>query len=85
MKQERTYRTFTHRDAVFRICCSHLDAVTAEIVRQRQAIATFEAQVASLIAQDLAGQRFYGSEDGRTWREIEPPSEKSGVSAPTTW
>ena len=36
MKQERTYRTFTHREAVFRICCSHLDAVTAEIVRQRQ-------------------------------------------------
>jgi hypothetical protein len=36
VKQERTYRTFTHRDAVFRICCSHLDAVTAEIVRQRQ-------------------------------------------------
>ena len=36
MKQERTYRTFTHREAVFRICCSHVDAVTAEIVRQRQ-------------------------------------------------
>ena len=31
--------------------------------------------VASMIAQDFAGQRFYGSEDGRTWQEIEPPSE----------
>ncbi|NIS83282.1 MAG: UPF0280 family protein [Anaerolineales bacterium] len=36
MSQERTYRTFTHRDAVFRICCNRFDAVTAEIVRQRQ-------------------------------------------------
>ena len=33
--------------------------------------------VASVVARDLAGQRFYGSEDGRTWREIEPPSETS--------
>ena len=31
--------------------------------------------VASMVAQDLAGQRFYGSEDGRTWEEIEPPSD----------
>ncbi len=31
--------------------------------------------VASMIAQDFAGQRFYTSEDGRTWQEIEPPSE----------
>ncbi len=31
--------------------------------------------VASMVAQDLAGQRFYSSEDGRTWQEIEPPSD----------
>jgi len=33
---KRTYRDFTHREAVFRICCSQFDAVTAEIVRQRR-------------------------------------------------
>lgn len=31
--------------------------------------------VASMIAQDIAGQRFYASEDGRSWREIDPPSD----------
>ncbi|UCF17750.1 MAG: UPF0280 family protein, partial [Phycisphaerales bacterium] len=36
MSQKRTYRTFTHREAVFRICCNRFDAVTAEIVRQRR-------------------------------------------------
>ena len=36
MSQKRTYRTFTHREAVFRICCSRFDAVTAEIIRQRR-------------------------------------------------
>ena len=36
MSQKRTYRTFTHREAVFRICCSRFDAVTEEIVRQRK-------------------------------------------------
>ena len=36
MNQKRTYRTFTHQEAVLRICCSRFDAVTAEIVRQRQ-------------------------------------------------
>ncbi len=36
MNQKRTYRTFTHREAVFRICCNRFDAVTAEIVRQRR-------------------------------------------------
>ncbi len=35
MSQKRTYRTFTYREAVFRICCDKYDAVTAEIVRQR--------------------------------------------------
>jgi ApbE superfamily uncharacterized protein (UPF0280 family) len=35
MSQKGTYRTFTYREAVFRICCDKYDAVTAEIVRQR--------------------------------------------------
>ncbi|MHC4626360.1 MAG: UPF0280 family protein [Planctomycetota bacterium] len=35
MGHERTYRTFTHREAVFRICCDRFDVVTAEIIRQR--------------------------------------------------
>ena len=36
MNLKRTYRTFTHREAVFRICCNRFDAVTEEIVRQRR-------------------------------------------------
>ncbi len=36
MSPKRTYRTFTHKEAVLRICCEKFDAVTAEIVRQRQ-------------------------------------------------
>lgn len=44
MSQERTYRTFTHREAVFRICCPHVDAVTAEIVRQRQILEDYIAR-----------------------------------------
>jgi len=32
----RTYRTFTFREAAFRICCDEFDAATAEIIRQRQ-------------------------------------------------
>ena len=35
MAGKRTYRTFTYRGAAFRICCERFDAVTAEIVRQR--------------------------------------------------
>ena len=35
MSRKRTYRTFTYREAVFRICCEKFDAVTSEIVRQR--------------------------------------------------
>jgi len=41
MEQKRTYRSFTHRDAVFRICCDRFDAVTAEIVRQRRILAGY--------------------------------------------
>ena len=36
MSQKRIYRTFTHREAVFHICCNRFDAVTEEIVRQRK-------------------------------------------------
>jgi ApbE superfamily uncharacterized protein (UPF0280 family) len=36
MNQKRTYRTFTHRQAVFRICCNRFDAVTEEILHQRR-------------------------------------------------
>jgi ApbE superfamily uncharacterized protein (UPF0280 family) len=35
MSKKRTYRTFIHRETVFRICCNRFEAVTAEIVRQR--------------------------------------------------
>jgi ApbE superfamily uncharacterized protein (UPF0280 family) len=34
--QTRTYRTFTHKEAVFRICCDRFEAVTAEILLQRR-------------------------------------------------
>ncbi len=33
---KRTYRTFTHHEAVFRICCEEFDAAVEEIVRQRR-------------------------------------------------
>lgn len=36
MNQKRTYRNFTHREAVFRICCEKFEAVTEEVVRQRR-------------------------------------------------
>ena len=36
MSQQRSYRTFTHKEAVLRICCEKFDAVTAEIVRLRR-------------------------------------------------
>ncbi|MBN1806271.1 MAG: UPF0280 family protein [Sedimentisphaerales bacterium] len=35
MSRKRTYRNFTHREAVFRICCNKFDTVTEEIIRQR--------------------------------------------------
>ncbi len=31
--------------------------------------------VVSMVGQDLAGQRWYGSADGRAWQAVEPPSE----------
>ncbi len=33
---KRTYQTFTHREAVFRICCARFDAARDEILRQRR-------------------------------------------------
>jgi ApbE superfamily uncharacterized protein (UPF0280 family) len=36
MSRKRTYRTFTHKEAVFRICCKSFDTVTAEILRLRK-------------------------------------------------
>lgn len=38
VNEERTYRTFTHREAVFRICCERFETVTEEIVRQRRTL-----------------------------------------------
>lgn len=35
MNGKRVYRTFIHKEAVFRICCEPFAAVTREIVRQR--------------------------------------------------
>jgi len=36
MNQKRTYRDFTHKEALFRICCNRFDAVTEEIILQRR-------------------------------------------------
>ena len=36
MTTKRTYRTFTHKDAAYRICCEKYDVVVAEIIRQRR-------------------------------------------------
>jgi hypothetical protein len=41
MKHSRTYRTFVHKEAVFRICCEVYDAVTREIVRQRNILEAY--------------------------------------------
>ncbi|MBL7076325.1 MAG: UPF0280 family protein [Kiritimatiellae bacterium] len=37
----RVYREFVYREARFRICCSHFDAVTAEIIEQREILGRF--------------------------------------------
>jgi len=41
---KRTYRSFTHREAVFRISCDRFDAVCAEIVRQRRILEDYIAR-----------------------------------------
>jgi ApbE superfamily uncharacterized protein (UPF0280 family) len=46
----RTYRSFTHKDAAFRICCSAFEVVTSEIVRQRD-----------LLEQYMDGHREFAS------------------------
>ncbi len=40
----RIYRTFTHHEAVLRICCDQFDAVVAEIVRQRRILEEYIAR-----------------------------------------
>ena len=45
MGHERTYRTFTHREAVFRICCDRFDIVTAEIIRQRRILGEYIGRI----------------------------------------
>lgn len=44
MNRERTYRTFTHREAVFRICCEAFETVTGQIVRQRRILEGYIAR-----------------------------------------
>jgi ApbE superfamily uncharacterized protein (UPF0280 family) len=40
----RIYRTFTHHEAVLRICCDQFDVVVAEIVRQRRILEEYIAR-----------------------------------------
>ncbi len=44
MNQQRTYREFIHKEAIFRICCEVFEAVTAEIVRQRKILEDYIAR-----------------------------------------
>jgi ApbE superfamily uncharacterized protein (UPF0280 family) len=44
MTTKRTYRTYTYKEAVFRICCEKFDVVTAEIVRQRRILEDYIAR-----------------------------------------
>lgn len=39
--QKRIYKLFTHKEAVFRICCNAFETVTAEIIRQRRILEYF--------------------------------------------
>lgn len=41
MNPKRIYKTFTYREAVFRICCDRIDAVTHEIVSQRHTLEAY--------------------------------------------
>jgi ApbE superfamily uncharacterized protein (UPF0280 family) len=43
MTTKRTYQTFSHKGAAYRICCEKFDAVTAEIVRQRRMLEDYIA------------------------------------------
>jgi ApbE superfamily uncharacterized protein (UPF0280 family) len=42
--RRRTYRTFTHHEAVLRICCDKFDVIVAEIVRQRRILEEYIAR-----------------------------------------
>jgi ApbE superfamily uncharacterized protein (UPF0280 family) len=42
--RKRIYKTFTYKEAVFRICCTAFDAVVAEIVRQRKILEDYIAR-----------------------------------------
>ncbi len=42
--RRRTYRTFTHHEAVLRVCCDQFDVVVAEIVRQRRILEEYIAR-----------------------------------------
>ena len=44
VSEERVYRTFTHREAVVRICCEAFATVTEEIVRQRSLLEDYIAR-----------------------------------------
>jgi len=44
MTHKRTYRTFTHKEAVLRICCDKFDVITSEIVRQRRILEDYIAR-----------------------------------------
>jgi len=46
----RVYREFVYREARFRICCSHYDAVTAEIVHQRDTLGAFLERHPAILA-----------------------------------
>ena len=43
MPAKRSYRTFIHKGASYRICCDAFDTVTAEIIRQRQILEDYIA------------------------------------------
>jgi ApbE superfamily uncharacterized protein (UPF0280 family) len=42
--RKRTYRTFTHHEAVLHICCDQFDVVVAQIVRQRRILEEYIAR-----------------------------------------
>jgi uncharacterized protein len=42
--RKRIYRTFTHHEAVLRICCDKFDVIAAEIVRQRRILEEYIAR-----------------------------------------
>ena len=44
VNSKRTYRTFTYREAVFRLCCGAFDRVAEEIVRQRHVLEAYIAR-----------------------------------------